>query len=146
MLNETQTRVLIRTRLLTAAAIPDALWAWENMAFDPPASSPGVIWGRERMQIMAEQRSMSAMERTDGRMIYELLTPLENGTEDLDLAISKIKDVFPPGTWLCHPTDPWTPVQVVRTERLAGRKDEFSPAWYYRPIVIAWRAHSSTPW
>jgi len=129
MIDHVAVRQALRTRLLTVSGLPTAL-AWENRNFQPTNNSP---WIREYYYPDPERLVAQDLIEGTGFVSYDVVYPVNSGTEDAEGLADDIKAIYePPGSLANN-------LSIISSVRDPGFSEH---PWYYVPVRIQWRAHS----
>ena len=143
MLNESQVRTIMRTKLQKLSNLPNI--SWENRPFLPPDVTtdvgPVVLWIQEHQRTLDETQSAIGMIQTIGETLYSVYTPKGRGTKEADDLSKSIAESFEPTQSLTGINET---IVIEHTERHPYRVDPDLPAWVFKTVSIRWRAFNPT--
>lgn len=126
----------LRTALLTATGVTEAIIAGENRPFTPPAA-PGLHIHETLVETAERQHAYDQLHAVG---LYRLGVRIGagEGTEEVDTLLDAIGTVFKPTTSLTVVTS----VQIYRTEPGTGAVLTDTP-YYEKPLFIYWRHYGT---
>lgn len=130
----------LRANLFSVVGVdPKTNVSFQNRPFTPPEDG---IWIREHMQPVEEVLSSSGLETTVGNYGIDVFCRIGKGTRQVEEMVRLLKAAFAPGTSLRRGTD-GVSVSIYRSPRLNARTTPgMNPVWWFRPMVVYWRAFS----
>lgn len=133
-------RLAFRARLIAesarfASVVAAGRVESENVVIDKPG---GATWARETVILALEQKSASGQIETTGRVQFDTVVPIGQGTAESSAFAREVAEAFTPGVWLT--LGDGTRVYVDRAERLTGVK--WDGTWYASPVSVLWRVYT----
>lgn len=139
MVNVSSLRAAFRARLSSVSGLPSFI-QHENEEGNPPVDAE---WIQERL-LMEEGKTATGTVEAWGEYRLNVFTPKGKTLTTLETLTKDIVEAFEAGQSL---SEAGLNIAIERATRLAGRMDFGGgdlPLWYFVPIVISWRAFTSS--